>query len=293
MIDSGVARAGLADEMLVEGAPIQWRLAQELCGAECRWYHGPRLYLRALGVARGVEPDRRFLLEALEPLARARGRARVLVSGAADHGILGLVRTAFAAAGGVPDVTAVDLCDTPLRMQIWYGDRTGVRVRAHLGDILSFRSEEPFDLVVTHAFFGRFDPAGRRRLFERWHALLRPGGAVVTACRLRTERPGRRAPLAARDRERIRERARLAVARGRHFDGVTAESIVQWTNEFVRRKQSYPIRSLDEIRDLLIRAGFEIEVASTHDADPAGRDRSDAPIEASPRIGIVARRVER
>ena len=230
-------------EPLAESAPIQWKFAQEFCGESCRWYHGPRLYLRALGIIKGIRNDTPFLLDALGQVARGSERADVLVSGAADYGTLSHVIAAWAGAGRSLTVTVVDKCLTPLRMNMWLGERAGVPVQVHHGDLFDFEAEQAFDAICTHAFVGRFDAAGRRRLASKWYAMLKPGGAVVTAHRLRRTVSGREIGLASRQKQQIRERARRALSETGVVDA-TPEMIADWTSEFIRRKTTHPVYRL-------------------------------------------------
>jgi SAM-dependent methyltransferase len=261
-------------EPLAESAPIQWQLAQQLCTENCRWYHGPRLYLRALGIIRGVRSDTPFLLDALGHVARGTERAHVLVSGAADYGTLSHVIAAWAEAGRALTVTVVDKCLTPLRMNSWLGERAGVPVHVHHGDLFDFEAEQAFDAICTHAFVGRFDAAGRRRLAEKWHAMLKPGGAVVTANGLRRAGPAGEVPFAFRQRQRILERAHQALSVPGAVDA-TPDLIAKWTSEFLRRKTTHPVYSTAEVEGPLTAAGFSVSI-------------SREPSEGSWRMGVVA-----
>ena len=91
-------RRGVSSSRSPKARRSSWQLAGQFCTDDCHWYHGPRLYLRALGIIRGIEPDSSFMLDAIGPCGSRRRDARVLMSGCADHGMLAHVVTAFGAA---------------------------------------------------------------------------------------------------------------------------------------------------------------------------------------------------
>ena len=175
----------VVDERLDEGAPIQMRLSRTHCTDNCAWYHGPRQYLRALGVTIGIGRDSEFLVNALAAAARPGNFERVLIPASADCGMLAHVTAAYRDAGAPLHVTFTDQCGTPIGANTWYAGLTGVPIDTHLGDILDFTATAPLDVVCVHAFFGWFAPAARRHVVRKWHALLRPGGIVVTATAMR------------------------------------------------------------------------------------------------------------
>ena len=151
----------------------------------CVWYHRVWQYLRLLGIITSIRTNTSFLLDTFERLADT--HPRVLITASADYGMLAHLKHAF---GDRPlDVTLVDRCPTSVRLNQWYADRLGFTLTTVCGDVLAVETDRPFDLVCTHNFVGRFDADARLRLARRWHALLRPGGVVVTTQRVR---PGSR-----------------------------------------------------------------------------------------------------
>jgi SAM-dependent methyltransferase len=273
-------------EPLEECARSQWETAQRLCAEECRWYHGPRLYLRAAGLIHGVRADGRFLLETFAGLAATRQHTRALISGAADFGTLAYLAAGFRAAGRTLQVTLVDKCATPLRMNAWLAEREGVPIETVQGDILTFDPAHAFDLICTHAFLGRFDPAGRRRVIGRWHDLLAPGGVVVTAHRLRESSPPREIPVASTDGEWIRQRARRVLARLDRIGDADQAQLLAWIDEFLDRKTTYPISSATEERAVFEDAGFDPVIFTRQDSTEVHGTLANR----TPRMGVVAHR---
>lgn len=243
------------DEPLADSAPLAWREAPLLCHESCMAYHRVWQYLRWLGLITSIRTNSDFLVRSFEPLARDHGR--VLVSGTADYGMLAHLHHAY---GGAPlDATVVDLCATPLLLNRWYAQRAGRVVQTIQSDVLSYTTNEPFDLIATHNFLGRFDDAARARLVATWHRLLRPGGVVVTTQRVRPHAsasfsrytPEEAAALAARANE-------AAVHAG--MPAPAAAELAQAVREFALTKNSRVIRSPAQITAVFEACGFTVDV---------------------------------
>lgn len=251
------------DEPLAESAPVAWLLAPALCAGDpaspdsCLWYHRIWQYLRLLDIITSIRTNTAFLLATLERLAPA--HPRVLISGSADYAMLAHLREAF---GSRPlDVTIVDLCATSVRLNQWYADRYGIALTPVCGDALAVHAERPFDLVCTHNFVGRFDTASRQRLVDRWYAVLRPGGVVVTTQRVR---PGERARRASYSEEEARALADRVAAAATAYPGPLGAAVSELREvayQYAIRKGSYVIESPSEIVSPFERAGFDVSLA--------------------------------
>ena len=282
------------DEPLAESAPVAWGLAPSLCAGDpashdsCLWYHRIWQYLRLLDIITSIRTNTTFLLATLERLAPT--HPRVLISGSADYAMLAHLREAF---GSRPlDVTLVDLCATSVRMNQWYADRYGLALTPVCGDALSVETDRPFDLVCTHNFVGRFDPASRQRLVERWHAVLRPGGVVVTTQRVR---PGERSRKASYSEAAARALAEKVMAAARVYPGAlgaTVPELGEVAYQYALRKGAYVIESPAEIVAPFQRAGFEVNLVDEGGGQAerqADRPSSTAGLETY-RMRLVANR---
>lgn len=264
------------------GAALAMQLADQYCagdaaaGTSCRWYHGPWQYFRRLGVVSTAAVHEQFLLGALQQQAqqhRDRQQAtaaapplRVLISGSTDHAMLALVLQA--AAGHPVAVTLADRCPTPLRWCEHYfsGQKAAVTAGSTLdtwaGDLLEFTTDTPFDLICTHAFMGYFDDQARATLVQRWHALLRPGGSLVTLQRLRPDHPPGLARFSAAQAAAFRDQVwQEACARRAELD-ITPEQLAACAAEFAERFVSHPVRSFTGLQQLFVDAGFALPVFS-------------------------------
>lgn len=248
-----------------ESAPLARWIADRLCrvdpatGESCAWYHGFRLYLRALGLAITPAHHAEFLREAFAGSVVEGQRVRVLVSGAIDYSMLAHVVWACRECGATADVTVVDVCDTPLFLNLWFARRVGVPVRTVRSNILAYESADPFDFVCTNAFLGQFSPRQRPELVARWHSLLAPGGRVVTVTPVR--------PGAGRDpvgftpgeaealRDAVREAAREQAGR---LD-LDPDGLAEIADAFAARMRVHPVQSVEEVATLFGEGGFSLE----------------------------------
>jgi SAM-dependent methyltransferase len=278
------------DERLAESAPLARRLAAELCGPDCSWYHGVWQDLRRIGLITTAATNAAFLLDAFREQAR-RGARRVLVSACADQSVLAHLLSAFRHEGVEPEVVVVDLCGTPLALCAWYAERVGAKIATRRSDILDFVPDAPFDLVCTHNFMTRFIAEQRPRLVARWRDCLRPGGAIVTVQRVRPTRAETLVRFSPSEAREFAERAlALAQARAAELD-VAPEAIAAAALEYARRRERQLVRTSEALGALFTDAGFELALFEADDEATRRRDRTSGPPDAtSQRIRVVALR---
>jgi SAM-dependent methyltransferase len=248
--------AQVPDEALEEAARLAREQAPALCrrdpasGHSCAWNHGLWPTLRLLGLVTKPAFHGEFLRAALGAVAGE--SPRVLLSGAADHALLAQVLAAFA--GRTPRITVLDICETPLMLNRWYAELAGIAIDTHRSDILDFEAPQAFDAVCTHAFFGNFDHARREVLAAKWHALLKPGGRVVTVNRLR---PGREPQWVAFSVDQVwAYHARVEEAA--KAIGLQVVGLGRAAEAYAQRQAIFPLSSTEDLRTLFERAGFDI-----------------------------------
>jgi SAM-dependent methyltransferase len=253
------------DEPLELSAPLARQLASRLCrknpatGDSCEWDHGFWQYLRILGLAAVPKRHADFYREAFEQLVDSSSRPRILISGTADYGMLALVLAAFRERGIKPEVTVVDVCETPLALNRWFAERESVEIHTHCIDLLSYTSDVPFDLICTHSFLGYFIPAQRPALLANWHTLLHPGGAVVTVAPIRPAaacEPTRFTPAQA---EAFCAAALKRATEMRGALDIEPEEALRGAQITVSQRRFYSVTSLEEIRSLFEQAGFTMQ----------------------------------
>jgi SAM-dependent methyltransferase len=255
----------VSEALIAELAPRALAWSRALCrhitpsGHSCAAYHGIWQYMRLFELVNPPWLDIPFIRAAVAAAA-GRGARRALVAGCADYAVPAVTHWAFAQAGVSADLTAVDVCPTPLRTCDWYAERTGLPVRTLQQDVMNFRPERPFDLITTHYILGLFSPAARRALVARWHELLAPGGIVVTANRIAPDAPEREGfspAQAAAFRERFLGEA--AARRERLNLAVPQEEFAALAEGFIAQNLLYPVRGEAAVRELFESAGFRVE----------------------------------
>ena len=113
------------DEPLADSAPIARDFAGKFClknkqsGKDCSWYHGFWQELRLMGLATSPEHHSSFFPQAMEILRQGRKSLRILISGSADYSILAHMVHACRVSDIDPELTIVDSCETPLRLNNW------------------------------------------------------------------------------------------------------------------------------------------------------------------------------
>jgi hypothetical protein len=252
------------EELLLESAPLARRTAQELCrrdprtGESCAWIHGLWPYLRLLGLASTPEQHAEFFERALNDVLETR-HSRVLVSGAADHSMLAVVIRACRERDAAPAITVVDRCETPLTINRWYAHRLGIDVATSCRDMLEYVPSEPFDALCTHSFLSELPAEQWPSLFSRWRECLRPGGAVITANRLRPSAGGGGVGFT---REEARVFSDAVLQRAEALRAVLKLDPTKLANEaeiYIERRRISAVRSREEFVALFEDSGFRIQ----------------------------------
>ncbi len=275
------------DDPAALAAPYARTVAAEKCavdtatGESCAWYHGGRLYARALGI--GVDKSLReqagFFTATLGALA-ADGARRVLVSGTADYAMPALVMASFRAGRSTLDLSVVDRCPTPLDLTRWYADRCAVPVHTEAVEFLDYAPSEPFDVVCADSFLAQFPEADRRALMGAWRGALRQGGHLVTTNRIRPAAAGETVRATSARVRDYRKAAREAASLYPGLFDIDTDEIVAMMGRYAARKRTYPVRSQDEIIDLFQAGGFRVDRLDVV-GDEGGRNAGYARIVAT------------
>ena len=267
----------ILDESLFASARVARQLALEHCrhtAADCAWYHGVWQYFRALGVTKTAGGNADFLGATLRSLAAGDGVRRVMISGAADDAMSQLAIGAFRDAGKLPDLTVVDRCEAPLALVRWGAERLGVSVATCRSDILAFDTEAKFDVILTNSFLGAFDPAGRTRVFARWASLLREGGKLLFTNRVRPGEGHAQIGFTSDQAKGFCAAVRHAAERAKAHLGLEPDTVEGWARTYAERYRTYPVRTVEEVLELIRAAGFAPDRVDT--AQFAGRPGREA-----------------
>ena len=253
------------------GLGLEW--AEAHCQG-CRAYHGLWQYRRIAGGIASFAVDGAVYQAIIAALRREEGLRRVLISATADYALQAVVRDAFAAAGDdetAPEITVMDRCATPLRLNAWLAADRGGSVETRRGHLLEADLGGPYDLAISHSLFFWFNEAERERLAERWFAALRPGGRVMLSNRVQAQGPiapqGSTAALVAE----LTKAAPLIPAD-------TLSRLLELAPELLKTWGGVRVESVDALTRPFALAGFELEaVFSTNDVMPGVKDIDTVP----------------
>lgn len=232
-------------------------LADAHCAPGCHAYHAAWPLLRLYGVLPAVARDHAALLAALREQAEA-GAARLLVTGAADFGILAYVIAAYAEVGRRAEVTVVDRCETPLVLNRRYGAEHGWEVTTATDDVRTFAGRD-FDLVVAHNFLNFFAAAERVDVVDGWRRALRPGGAALVFANLKPAAPAHAPRFGVDGRERLVARMLTARRTSPHRDLIGEAELAACVRAYAEARRSHHLRDRDELCAPFHRAGLAIE----------------------------------
>lgn len=286
------------EEPLLESAPLAWQLAPQLCGMgpatheDCSPMHGVWQYLRVLGLVGSMEHRAGFYLHALEAVTGAAGAPRVLICGTADYAMLVRVLAAFHGRRIEPDITVLDLCETPLMLNRWYAERMSCRIDTARIDVMEFTPSTAFDAICTDAFLGRFPRERRPGLAAKLRELLRPGGKVITMNRLRPGSAGERICFSAEQARSLRTAALSAAVEMRELLKVDPEELARRAETYANHHVTHAVSSAEEVRELFEHAGFEVDQLSAAAMPADNRHRLHGPsiLRVGEYLGTVARR---
>lgn len=288
------------EELLALSAPLAWELAPRLCrrdpvtGDDCSWVHGIWQYLRIMELVGSIEHRGDFFCRALQSVTGAGNEPpRVLLSGAADYATLAHVLAAFRERELEPDITVVDLCETPLMLNRWYAERASCKIETCCCNILDYKTDTAFDVACTDAFLGRFSPAQRPRLFAKWRDLLRPGGLAITVNRLRPASAGGPVGFTPEQAQAFRATVLRTAEAMRESLRIDPHELAQRAEIYANKHYTYPVRSLQEIHELLECSGFRVDQLSAELVAAGTENGVSGPSirEGAEYIRIVARRL--
>lgn len=257
------------EEPLLESAPLAYRMAAQFCtpdpatGQRCDWYHGAWQLLRLLDLVSTMQRHSAYYRNALGALARTGSYPRVLVSSAADYSLPACVMQAYDGERSNLELTVTDRCETPLYLARWYADRARRHISTQRIPLPRYTVERLFDVVCSHSFLAFFEPIERRTVLSRWHAVLRPGGTVITANRIR---PGAADTLVRFTPDQIEAFCQLAAERSERVPaalGIGRDEIVGVARAYAERQAVYSI-SAERLTTLFEETGFRIEGALPH-----------------------------
>lgn len=276
-------------EPLTESAMLAHQWSKSLC-ENCASYHGAWQILRVLGVLNSMRSDDDFLISMLD-MEISKGARKILVSGAADYALQARIMAVAKRTGATPEITVIDLCDTPLELNNWYAGRIGVSIETLKENILQYHNPGHFDLVCTHSFLPFFDPVERIKLLKSWWNCLAPGGAVLTAQRVRPDDKSEKHGFSKNQAHDFGERAYALAEKQYKKLGIEPQQARSLAFNYATGRSTNILRSRDELRQLFVQQGFNLKWFAA-----PGEQQLEADLPSTPttpgdqRIRVLARK---
>ncbi len=254
-------------EPLSISAPFAREIAVATCrqdqhGHSCHPYHGFWQYMRLMGLGKTMSGLSSAFVAAIREVAQAWGSAqahqdrRALISGCADYSAFAHVLAGCKGLAARPRITALDLCETPLILTRWYAHRHGWPVETVCSNVLDYKSDRKYDLILTSSFLGYFSPQQRPALFANYAGLLTPGGVLLFTNRLRPEPEDQLVGFSSAQIEVFSERASQLSARLPSEAALSNDDARTLAIAYARRFATYSVNSEATLRGLAERAGL-------------------------------------
>jgi ubiquinone/menaquinone biosynthesis C-methylase UbiE len=152
-----------------------YALAMQRCRG-CHNFHALWPYLRIGRISSGVEGGRAALAAAIHESC-TRGSREILITGAADTGILCLA--AQASKDSAASFVVIDVCDTPLELCRRFAKQWNLRVETKVADVTELTFQNRFDIVIAHSLLHYLRSEKRVKMFSRIAAALKPDGKFL------------------------------------------------------------------------------------------------------------------
>lgn len=226
----------------------------------CDWYHGTWQILRLLNMV-AVPKWYPFYRDTLADALTRVKRPNVLISAAADYGMLCTLHQAIEYAGVEADITLIDICQSPLQSSEWYAARNGVSLKCKCDNLLSSgMPEHGYDVVVTDEFLTVLKDADKPVIVKQWQRILKPGGLMVTTAMI-----GKPTTMELRESYAAKARERLMQYGPQLFSNYSTEleeRLIADCARFASFHTRHMLRDEKQIRALFADAGFKFQVLS-------------------------------
>ena len=246
-------------------ARFSWEWAPLLCDSDhgCRDYHrcwsAVRLFHKDGALPAGYD----FFKNQFADLV-SQGRNRVLISGAADTGLMSLVCAVFESLGAEPDIVFVDRCRTTVTQNQILANYLGLRADIRQGDVRNIECM-PVDAVIAHSFLVFFPEPARREVIDAWGRVLKTGGKVLMSANVARYENTKKPP---KDESQILEgqAALVHTAREKGFGEVDALQLGEIAGQLWRNLTTFEPQLTEEfLANAFRKANLRISEVSLRD----------------------------
>jgi hypothetical protein len=227
-------------------------LGRAFCKCQGR-YHWTYGILRAAGVTSSLALEEAMLASIMSPLVG--DRARVLIGGSADPGLLCVVGRLSGARH--PEITVIDRCRAPLALIEEFARSRTLMCRTIHADLLAFDGRGQWDNILLHYTPDFVETASRARFFDALASSLAPGGTLICASMTGPKVPfDRKRQLENAFRARTLNALRQSRLAAREQDPEFAGLLDDYAEACAMRRLNYP--ASNDLSDLLRRAALRI-----------------------------------
>ncbi len=235
------------------------QLARQLCNkgkSGCDWYHGNWHLLKALGVVSTSAIHEQSLCQLLKLALTNIAAPRILITGSTDETLVRLAYHTCHTLGLEAKLYAVDICATPLAFMQAYAKEQQIELETCCSNILDFKSEHKFDVILTHAFMGYFDDIQRPLLIKKWKQLLADEGSIVTIQRVRSPDSPALVTFTAQQSAQFIARALEAAKIAEFNNQADLDAVRAASREFTENFVNHAIRSKTTLESLFTEANM-------------------------------------
>ena len=165
-------------EPLKELALFAYYWADKTCSEDCRSYHKNWSMIRYLDLDSQLPHHADYFIKKIQEYSQKKATISILISGSADTGLLAVVLHSIKHLHIPVEITLVDRCQTVLLQNQLFAQFSQINIKTIQLDILKL-DEVNFDLILAHSFINFFQATEHKKLFNKWHSLLKLGGQVL------------------------------------------------------------------------------------------------------------------
>lgn len=255
-----------------ESAPLVEKWSKEcqstfLGGDSCKWYHSSWQYLRLLDVVASPDWHHQFYKDTLTKFLNLNPKAKILISGVADYGMLSHVISASKSAQSTPDIYIIDSCQTPIRACNWYAKRHNIIIHTVCENLLTTKlRSSSFDLIVTDEFLTVVGKTTQQLVVKKWKELLKSKGKIVTTVMF--ENSGSEVTKLQEAKEQKEEYNKRILKRineqtGLIWPKIAYKQIENMSQNYVLNMTNNAVSSEEEVKNLFIGFNLDLNKKST------------------------------
>ncbi len=245
-----------------------------LAEGQCKWYHLSWQYLRLLGLVSSPFWHSDFYASAIRAqLGKVQNdsKIKILISGLADYAMLQHVHKTLSEYTNLNvEIVVLDFCPTPLELSRLYSRELmgssidNITVNFVIKDARdTYFKDNIFDIIATDAFLTRFPDYQCEKIVAEWHRILKPGGIVTTSIKIDPTVKNLPQRASSQAVEYYINKARQKLAENSILLRPLEGAILEKAELYSRKIISYPFGNIDQIKELFLKFGADINLAQT------------------------------